>query len=163
MKDLITGEQILFTELQNFAVFKSYCILKFGNLVGFLLKKGAEIEFLDVLCIFELLSHLKFNLAEIWSIASRQKIWSIFFEKYRQLLMDQALQLDTWKKLIFSSLSILVTQYITWMILLYYIAQQVTMSHSKVLSNGLSQCELFSAFYRVLCRIFNFEVVILFR
>ena len=45
MKDLLTGEQMLFTELKNFAAFKSYCILKFGNLVGFLIKKDTEIEF----------------------------------------------------------------------------------------------------------------------
>ena len=70
MKDLLTGEQMLFTELQNFAAFKSYCILKFGKLVGFLIKKG-------------LLFHLKSNLTEIWNIASihkRRKIWSIFFK-----------------------------------------------------------------------------------
>ena len=56
---------MLFTELQNFAEFKSYYILKFGNLVGFLIKKDAKIEFSDVLRIFELLFHLESNLAEI--------------------------------------------------------------------------------------------------
>ena len=45
MKDLLTGEQMLFTELQNFAAFKSYRILKFGKLVGSLIKKDAKIEF----------------------------------------------------------------------------------------------------------------------
>ena len=65
MKDLFTGEQMLFTELQNFAAFKSYCILKFGNLVGFLIKKDAKIEFSDVLHIFELVLQLESNLAEI--------------------------------------------------------------------------------------------------
>ena len=73
MKDLLSGEQMLFTELQNFATFKSYCILKFGKLVGFLIKKEAEIEFSDVLRIFELLLHLQSNLAEIWNIASTHK------------------------------------------------------------------------------------------
>ena len=73
MKDLLTGEQMLFTELQNFAAFKSYRILKFGKLVGFLIKKDAKIEFSDVLRIFELLLHLQSNLAEIWNIASTHK------------------------------------------------------------------------------------------
>ena len=54
---------MLFTELQNFAEFKSYRILKFGKLVGFLIKKDAEIEFSDVLHIFELPLHLESNLA----------------------------------------------------------------------------------------------------
>ena len=71
MKDLLTGEQMLFTELQTFAAFKSYRILNFGKLVGFLIKKKTKIEFSDVLRIFELLLHLKSNLAEIWNIASR--------------------------------------------------------------------------------------------
>ena len=70
MKDLLTVEQMLFTELQNFAAFKSYRILKFGNLVGFLIKNDAKIEFSDVLSIFELLLYLQSNLAEIWNIAS---------------------------------------------------------------------------------------------
>ena len=73
MTDLLTGEQMLFTERQNFAAFKSYRILKFGKLVGFLIKKDAKIEFSDVLRIFELLLHLKSNLAEIWNIASTHK------------------------------------------------------------------------------------------
>ena len=42
MKVFLTGEQMLFTELQNFAAFKSYRILKFGKLVGFLIKKVRE-------------------------------------------------------------------------------------------------------------------------
>ena len=45
MKDLLTGEHMLITELQNFAAFKSFCILKFEKLVGFLMKKDAKIEF----------------------------------------------------------------------------------------------------------------------
>ena len=61
---------MVFTELQNFAAFKSYCMLKCGNLVGFLVKKDAKIEFSDVLHIFELLLHLESNLAESWDIAS---------------------------------------------------------------------------------------------
>ena len=64
---------MLFTELQNFAAFKSYRNFKFVNLVGFLTKKDAKIEFSDVLCIFELLLHLESNLAEIWNIASTHK------------------------------------------------------------------------------------------
>ena len=83
MKDLLTGEQMLFTELQNFAAFKSYCILNFGKLVGFLIKKDAKIEFSDVLRIFELLLHLKSNLAEIWNIAfiHKGKKSGVFFLK----------------------------------------------------------------------------------
>ena len=73
MTDLLTGEQMLFTELQNFAAFKSYCILKFGNLVRFLIKKDTKIEFSDVLRNFELLLHFGSNLAEIWNIASTHK------------------------------------------------------------------------------------------
>ena len=73
MKDLSTGEQIVFTELQNFASFKNYCILKFRNLVGFLIKKDTKIEFSGVLRIFELLLHLQSNLAEIWNLASTHK------------------------------------------------------------------------------------------
>ena len=68
MKDLLTREHMLFTELQNFAAFKSYCSLKLGKLVGFLVKKDTKIEFSDVLRIFELLLHLESNLAEIWNI-----------------------------------------------------------------------------------------------
>ena len=65
MKDLLTGEHMLFTELQNFAAFKSYRILKLGKLVGFLIKKNAKMEFSDVLRIFEQLLHFGSNLAEI--------------------------------------------------------------------------------------------------
>ena len=40
MKNLLTGKQMFFSELQNSAaVFKNYHILKFGNLIGFLIKK----------------------------------------------------------------------------------------------------------------------------
>ena len=83
MKDLLTGKQMLFTELQNFAAFKSYRILKFGKLVGSLIKKDAKIEFSDVLHIFELLLHLESNLAEIWNIASTHegKKSGVFFLK----------------------------------------------------------------------------------
>ena len=52
MKDLFTGLQMLFTELQNFAAFKSYRILKFGKLVESLIKKDAKIEFLDFFTYF---------------------------------------------------------------------------------------------------------------
>ena len=61
---------MLLTELENFAAFKSYRILKFGKSVGFLIKKDTKIEFSDVLRIFELLLYFKSNLAEIWNIAS---------------------------------------------------------------------------------------------
>ena len=82
MIDLLAGEHKL-TELQNFATFKSYPILKFGKLVGSLIKKDAKIEFLDVLHIFELLLHLESNLAEIWNITSRHegKKSGVFFLK----------------------------------------------------------------------------------
>ena len=73
MKDLVIGKHVLFTELQYSAAFRSYRILKFGKLVGFLIKKDAKIEFSDVLRIFELLLHLESNLAEIWNIASTNK------------------------------------------------------------------------------------------
>ena len=73
MKDLLTGEHMLFIELQNFAAFKSYCILKFGKLVGSLVKKDAKIEFSDALRIFELLLYLESNLAEIWNLAFTHK------------------------------------------------------------------------------------------
>ena len=79
MKDLLTGKHMLFTELQNFAAFKSYRILKFGKLVGSLIKKDWKIEFLDVLRIFELLLHLESNLAEIYNIASIYKGFSKIF------------------------------------------------------------------------------------
>ena len=85
MKDLLAEEQIFFTELKNFAVFKSYCILKFGKLVGFLIKKDGQIEFSDDLRmrIVELLFQLQSNLAEIWDIASthKGKISGAFFLK----------------------------------------------------------------------------------
>ena len=83
MKDLLTGEQMLFTELQNFAAFKSYRILKFGKLVGSLIKKDAKIEFSDVLRIFELLLHLESILAEILNIALHMKAKNLeyFFSK----------------------------------------------------------------------------------
>ena len=45
MKDILTGKQRHFTELRNFAPFKSYRISKFANLVGFLMKKDEKIEF----------------------------------------------------------------------------------------------------------------------
>ena len=73
MKDLLTGEHMLFTELQNFAAFKNYRSLKLGKLVGFLIKKDTKIEFFDVLRIFELLLHFGSNLSEIWNIASIHK------------------------------------------------------------------------------------------
>ena len=73
MKDLLTGEHMLFTELQNFVAFKSYRILKFGKLVGFLMRKDRKIEFSDVLSILEFLLHLESNLAEIFHIASIHK------------------------------------------------------------------------------------------
>ena len=57
------------TELTNFGEFKSYCMLKFGKLIGFLIKKDSEIEFLDALHIFELLLQLESNLAEILNVA----------------------------------------------------------------------------------------------
>ena len=44
MKDLLTGKQMLFTEFQNSAAFKSYGISKFRNLVGFLIKKDGKFE-----------------------------------------------------------------------------------------------------------------------
>ena len=45
MKDNLTEQQRLFTELQNSAAFKSYRISKFANLVGFLVKKDGKFEF----------------------------------------------------------------------------------------------------------------------
>ena len=57
MKDLLTGESMLFTELQNYATFKSYRIMKFGNLVGFLIKNDGKFEFSDNSRFSELLLH----------------------------------------------------------------------------------------------------------
>ena len=45
MKDLLTGESMLFKELQNPAASKSYRILKFGNLVGFLIREAINTHF----------------------------------------------------------------------------------------------------------------------
>ena len=90
MNDLLTGEQMLFTELQNFTGFLSYCILKFGKFVGFLIKKDAKIEFSDVLGIFELPLYLQSKLAEIWNIAYTHKVKNpehYFFEKYCKFLI----------------------------------------------------------------------------
>ena len=44
LKDLYEGEQRPFTECQNSAAFKSYCILKFAILVGSLIKKYQKTE-----------------------------------------------------------------------------------------------------------------------
>ena len=57
------------TELTSFGEFKSYCMLKFGKLIGFLIKKDSEIDFLDALHIFELLLQLESNVAEILNVA----------------------------------------------------------------------------------------------
>ena len=43
------AKQMLFTELKSSAVFRSYCILKFENLVGFLIEKCKNIEVWDIL------------------------------------------------------------------------------------------------------------------
>ena len=48
MKDLLAGKQMLFTELQNSAAFKSYRNSKFGNLVGFLTKKDGKFEIWNI-------------------------------------------------------------------------------------------------------------------
>ena len=87
MKDLLTGKQMLFTKLQNSLALKNYCILKFGKLVRFLIKKGVKTEFLDVSSNFELLLHLDSNLAEIWNIACTHegKKPGAFFQKYCHL------------------------------------------------------------------------------
>ena len=49
IKDLPTGKKMLFTEVQNFAAFKSYRISKVINLVGFLIKKDGKLEFWIIL------------------------------------------------------------------------------------------------------------------
>ena len=63
MKYLLTGEQMLLTEVIHFEVRK----------VSRISYKRMYIEFLDVFHIFELLLHLESNLAEIWKIASTDK------------------------------------------------------------------------------------------
>ena len=44
MQDL-TGKRMLFTELENTAAFRNYCMLKFSNLVGILKKKSKILKF----------------------------------------------------------------------------------------------------------------------
>ena len=72
MKDLLTGEHMLFTQLQNFSAFKSYRILKLGKLVIRISykKRTPKLNLSDVLRIFELLLHFESNLAEIRNIVS---------------------------------------------------------------------------------------------
>ena len=70
-------------ELQNSAAFKSYPILRFGNLVGFLIKKGRKIWIFSYFTFFwtTFAFWVEFN----WNLGQsiytcRQKIWSIFFK-----------------------------------------------------------------------------------
>ena len=88
MEDLLTGESMLFTEPQNIAVFKSYHIFKFGNLVGFLIKKDDQFKFSDISSFSELLLHFESNFAEIWIrvFTYRGKKSEVFFFKYCQFL-----------------------------------------------------------------------------
>ena len=65
MKDLLAGKQMLFTELQNSAAFKSYRISKFGNLVGFLIKKDRRFEFWIISRKMHQLEQFLSNLAKI--------------------------------------------------------------------------------------------------
>ena len=45
MKYLLTRKHMLFTEFQKSAAFRSYCILKLGNLVGFHIKSTKILKF----------------------------------------------------------------------------------------------------------------------
>ena len=89
MKDLLIEEQIVLTELQNFAVFKSYRILKFGKLVGSLIKRTQKLNFqmfyvfLNYFCICNPIQ-LKFG-TQVLHI--KAKNLEYFFEKYCQLLI----------------------------------------------------------------------------
>ena len=65
MKDLLTGEHMLFTELQNFAAFKSYSILKLGKLVGFLIKKDTKIE---IGCFMYFWTTFAFGVQSSWTL-----------------------------------------------------------------------------------------------
>ena len=65
MKDLLTGKQMLFTELQNSAAFKSYRISKFVNLVVFLIKKDGKCEFWIISRKMHQLEQFLSDLAEI--------------------------------------------------------------------------------------------------
>ena len=77
---------MLFTEFQNFAAFKSYHILKFANLVGFLIKKDGKFTRFS-----ELLLDFQSKFAEIWNRASihigKKSGVFFFFGKYYQLLI----------------------------------------------------------------------------
>ena len=68
MKDLLAGDHMLFTELQNSAAFKSYRISKFANLIGFLMKKDAKFEIWIISQKMHQLEQFLSNLAEIWNI-----------------------------------------------------------------------------------------------
>ena len=78
------------------------CILKFGNLIGFLIKKDAKIEYSNVLRIFELVLQLESNLAEICNIASIHKgknlehfFWKILSTfDFRPILHEKILEND---------------------------------------------------------------------
>ena len=70
MKDLLTGKQMLFTELQNSAAFKSYCILKFAILAGSLIKKCGKFEFSGISGKLELVCQSLLNQAEIFTSPS---------------------------------------------------------------------------------------------
>ena len=67
---------MLFTELQNSAVFKSYHILMLGNLIGLTVKKERQFECSGISHLFELFLQFESNFAEICNRASthRQEI-----------------------------------------------------------------------------------------
>ena len=85
LKDLHEGEQRLFTECQNSAAFRSYCILKFAILVGSLIKKLKKVKFCDI--SRQTYQDLQFllKLAEIWTRCSHhigEQSQESFFENF---------------------------------------------------------------------------------
>ena len=68
MKDLLTGEQMLSTERQNFGRVQKLSHFGVRKISRISYKKDTKIEFSDVLRIFELILHLESNLAEILKI-----------------------------------------------------------------------------------------------
>ena len=70
LKELLKGEQRLFTELRYSIMFKSYRILKFTILAGSLIKKCGKFEFSGISGKLELVCQSLLNQAEIFTSPS---------------------------------------------------------------------------------------------
>ena len=70
LKELLKGEQRLFTELRYSIMFKSYRILKFAILAGSLIKKCGKFEFSGISGKLELVCQSLLNQAEIFTSPS---------------------------------------------------------------------------------------------